>query len=394
MLIWKTALSLTWRADLVSPASAPAAAAHVDRIVLTGATGFIGGAVLVSLVNAGLLDRVVCVVRACDRAHALVRLRAAALRSGLAPFWAERLTEANVIAGELDGAFADVDAARLASASHVIHCAGVASLADVPVINETNVDATLRFARRFAGSRRLQRFVHVGAAFACGMKGRSTVCEDDAPTCGREVDFVPYTRGKRDAEAQLRALGLPLVVVRPSCVVGHTLLGTQPSASTFWMFRIVHAARRFTARPMTRIDVVAVDDCARALMLLALKPSLAHDTYHVSAGDEAPTVTQIVRAMDEAVGLGDEPRYALCSSAEFPSIARDVLGRRDVACARVIERALQSYAAFAELDYVFDNARVRDEIDFEPLPFVDYVNECMRTSRGVDVLAQMPRAVR
>ncbi|KST70742.1 hypothetical protein WS76_19075 [Burkholderia humptydooensis] len=85
VLIWKTALSLTWRAGLVSPASAPAAAAHVDRIVLTGATGFIGGAVLVSLVNAGLLDRVVCVVRACDRAHALARLRAAALKSGLAP---------------------------------------------------------------------------------------------------------------------------------------------------------------------------------------------------------------------------------------------------------------------------------------------------------------------
>ncbi|MHA7205600.1 SDR family oxidoreductase, partial [Burkholderia pseudomallei] len=103
MLIWKTALSLTWKAGLVSPASAPAAAAHVDRVVLTGATGFIGGAVLVSLVNAGLLDRVVCIVRACDRAHALARLRAAALRSGLAPYWAERLSEANVIAGELGG---------------------------------------------------------------------------------------------------------------------------------------------------------------------------------------------------------------------------------------------------------------------------------------------------
>lgn len=391
MLIWKTALSLTWKAGLVSPASAPAAAAHVDRVVLTGATGFIGGAVLVSFVNAGLLDRVVCIVRACDRAHALARLRAAALRSGLAPYWAERLSEANVIAGELGGALADADAAHIALASHVIHCAGVASLADARIVNETNVGATLRFARRFAGSRRLQRFVHVGAAFACGLRARGTIREDDTPARGREIDFAPYTRGKRDAEAQLRALGLPLVVVRPSCVVGHTLLGTQPSASTFWMFRIVHAARRFTARPMARIDVIAVDDCARALMLLALKPSLAHDTYHVSAGDEAPTVTQIVRAMDEAVGLDDEPRYALCSPAEFPSIARDVLGRRDAPRERVIRRALQSYAAFAELDHVFDNARVRREIDFEPLPFVDYVNECMRTSRGIDVLAQMPR---
>ncbi|SMF98790.1 SDR family oxidoreductase [Burkholderia singularis] len=396
MLIWKRALSFTWQTGLMSPASVPAAAAHVERLVLTGATGFIGGSVLVSLINAGLIDRVVCVVRACNRAHALTRLRAAALRSGLAPYWAERLTEANVIVGALEGEFDDADAARLSAASHVIHCAGIASFSAAPVVNATNRDATLRFASRFVGSRRLKRFVHVGAAFATGARERGAIREDAAAFASRDRDIgaMPYARGKRDAETGLRALGLPLVVARPSCVVGHTLLGTRPSASTFWMFRIVHAVRRFTARPMTRVDVIAVDDCARALMLLALKPALAYDAYHVSAGDEAPSVTQIVRAMDEAAGIEGQSRYALCSDAELCAIARDVLGRRDPVRERVIERALLSYAAFADLDCVFDNARIRAEIDFEPLPFVDYIHECMRTSRGIDVFAQMPRTGR
>ena len=92
---------------------------------------------------------------------------------------------------------------------------------------------------------------------------------------------------------------------------------------------------------MTRIDIVSVDDVARATMLLAVKPTLAHDLYHVSAGDEAPQVAQIVRAMDEAAGMTGAPRYAACAPAELPLVVRDVLGRTDPALERVIGRALQ-----------------------------------------------------
>jgi hypothetical protein len=46
---------------------------------------------------------------------------------------------------------------------------------------------------------------------------------------------------------------------------------------------------------------------------------------------------------------------------------------------------MRRFAEFATVDRVFDNRRLRDEIDFEPLPFVDYVEACMRTSRGIPV---------
>ncbi|MBN3821518.1 epimerase, partial [Paraburkholderia sp. Se-20369] len=110
---------------------------------------------------------------------------------------------------------------------------------------------------------------------------------------------------------------------------------------------------------------------------------------HVSAGLEAPMVAQIVRAMDEAAGMTGAPRYAACTAAELPLVVRDVLGRNDPLLERVIGKALQRFAEFSAADRVFDNSRVRDEIDFEPLPFVDYVEECMRTSRGVAVTELM-----
>jgi nucleoside-diphosphate-sugar epimerase len=331
-------------------------------------------------------------------------LREAALRAGLAPYWAARLNEANVIVGALGDVWHRDGAARLAQATHVIHCAGQASPAD-DVRLQADVDDTLRFAERFAKAPRLQRFVHVGTAFVRG--GRGGTVHEDAPS-GDDVAgawhvdpglpgavlAADYLRAKGDVERRLRMLGLPLVVVRPSHVVGHTVLGTRPAPNTFWMFRIVHAARRYTARPMTRIDVVSVDDLARATMLLAVKPALAHDVYHVSAGEEAPTVVQIVRAMDEAAGMTGAPRYAACLAADLPLVVRDVLGRSDRARERVIGKALQRFAEFATVDRVFDNRRVRDEIDFEPLPFVNYVEECMRTSRGIAVTEQMRGALR
>ncbi|MGS0891052.1 SDR family oxidoreductase [Burkholderia stagnalis] len=398
MLIWKTALSLNWRTSLVSPASAPVAASNVGRLVLTGATGFIGSTVLTALVNAGLLDRVVCVVRARDRGHAVARLREAALRAGLAPYWASRLTDANVIVGALGDVWRGADAPRLAGATHVIHCAGHASPADGAHLHADVADS-LRFAERFVRAPRLQRFVYVGTAFVHAGRGGIVHEEpqrapaDDAAPAGAglagAVLAADYLQAKAETEQRLRALGLPLVVVRPSHVVGHTLLGTRPAPSSFWTFRVAHAARRFTARPMTRIDIVSVDDVARATMLLAVKPTLAHDVYHVSAGDEAAQVAQIVRAMDEAAGMTGAPRYAACAPADLPFVVRDVLGRPDPMLERVIGKALQRFAEFAMVDRVFDNRRVRDEIDFEPLPFIDYVEECMRTSRGLAVTELM-----
>lgn len=387
MFAWQTPLSNAWQDSLIS--SARAQAMGVDSMLLTGATGFIGGNLLVTLINAGLVDRMVCLVRGASVADALARLRASAVRCGLPHARARRITEANVMVGELGSAFSEIDLARLAKASHVINCAALASFSTHPQVLDTNVHDTLRFASRFVGSKKLRRFVHVSTAMACGTQCGANV-QEATFGYGETRHLVPYTRSKREVERLLRSTypHLPLVVVRPSIVVGHTVLGTLPSASIFWVFRVVHAARRFTARAMNHLDVVSADDCARALALLAVKPSLAFDTYHVSAGSEAPTIGQIISAMDEATGVSGR-RYSMCRVRDFGKIASEVVGRDRCGSGRLIEHALRLYAGFAELDYTFDNRRLRDEIGFEPLPFTDYVSECVRTSRGVGIAEQM-----
>src|SRR5476651_935577 len=393
MFAWQTPLSTAWQDSLT--ASTRMHVVGIDRLVLTGATGFIGGTVLVTLMNAGLIERLVCLVRAANAAEALVRLRASAIRCGLPHVRAQRLTEANVIVGDLGGDFTEADLARLTEASHVINCAAMASFSMNSQVLDINVRDTLRFASHFADSRVLRRFLHVSTAMACGTQCSPVVPESafgyNENENGSETNhLVPYTQSKRDVERLLRIYypSLPVVVVRPSIVVGHTVLGTLPSPSIFWVFRVVHGARRFSAKAMTRLDVISVDDCARALALLAVKPTLAFDTYHVSAGSEAPTIGQIIGAMDEATGISGK-RYSICAPRDFRRIACDVVGRQHSGAARLIEHALGIYAGFANLDYQFDNRRLRDEIGFEPLPFIDYVSECVRTSRGIGIVEQM-----
>lgn len=395
MFAWQTPLSTAWQDSLTS--STRMHVVGIDRLVLTGATGFIGGTVLVTLMNAGLIERLVCLVRAPNAAEALVRLRVSAIRCGLPHVRAQRLTEANVMVGDLGGDFTEADLARLTEASHVINCAAMASFSMNSQVLDINVRDTLRFASHFAGSRVLRRFLHVSTAMACGTQCSPVVPEsafgyneNEGEGEGETNHLVPYTQSKRDVERLLRIYypSLPVVVVRPSIVVGHTVLGTLPSPSIFWVFRVVHGARRFSAKAMTRLDVVSVDDCARALALLAVKPKLAFDTYHVSAGSEAPTIGQIIGAMDEATGISGK-RYSICAPRDFRRIACDVVGRQNSGAARLIEHALGIYAGFANLDYQFDNRRLREEIGFEPLPFIDYVSECVRTSRGIGIVEQM-----
>ncbi len=389
---------------------------EVGCLLLTGATGFIGGNVLVAAVNAGLSSRLLCLVRAGSAAEALGRLRANARQCGLPPSRTAWLGEENILLGELGTPFTPAQQARLARVTHLINCAAMASFSADERVTRVNVEDTLRFASHFAGSAALRRFIHVGTAMACGTRRGARVAEtvieegragygesahgaqdgtgmEAAPGAPHDAGghLVPYTRSKQEVEQLLRQRfpSLPLVVARPSIVVGHTVLGTQPSASIFWLFRIIHRTRCYTVRPQTRLDVIAGDDCAQALLRLALKPELRFRAYHLSAGAAAPTIAQVLAAMDDCARTDEALPYRACAPDELPALARDVARAEGLGNRRLIERALRLYAGFAELGYVFDNQRLRDEIGFEPLPITDYVSECMRTSHGVGLLEQM-----
>lgn len=360
-------------------------------LLLTGATGFLGGALAASLIASRYWRHLLFMIRAADAEEGRRRLAQSVERFGVHRALVERLGERQILCGDLCGWESFAADPRLAEVSEVVNCAAFASFSNHTDIVRTNVAGTVGFAAALAARARVRRFIQVGTAMCCGADAPRIVAEDYDPPPGA-VQLVPYTQSKLEGERRLRAElpSLPLVVVRPSIIVGHTRLGCAPSPSIFWVFRLARALRAFPCDAESRIDIVPVDYCADAILQLLRAPRLAHDTYHVSAGEAAScTFREIDAAI--AAALGEPPLHDY-RRLRYEEI-RDAQDRFDPAlgpCVRpVMLRAVQLYGAFASLDLRFDNRRLLAEGVPPPPRFDAYAAVCARSAHGVPIASQM-----
>ena len=137
-----------------------------------------------------------------------------------------------------------------------------------------------------------------------------------------------YERSKCEAEAlvQARAGDLPIVIVRPSIVVGHSRTGVTTSFNTlYWPLR-AYVQRRWRlvpASPRTSIDMVPVDYVAEATLHLAWDGQATGRTLHLCAGPgRSATIGEITDAASRYFKL-PPPRFV--NSAVFLALLRPVL---------------------------------------------------------------------
>jgi nucleoside-diphosphate-sugar epimerase len=378
-------------------------------VLLTGATGFIGGATLARLLHTRPDCRVLLVVRGRSPDDAAGRVRRSLER--FAPLADLNPARCEVICGDLTDARC-LDDTRVAAATHVLHLAALKKLAAARVddvthvlhlasntsfrsvrsVRHANVVGTLTLAHRLRRAANLERFLHVSTAYLCGDEPPRVVREDDYPRPDVR-HIVEYTASKADAEMLLAntAPELPLVIARPSVVVGHTTLGCKPSASIFWFYRAIDALRRINFPLESRDDVVPVDYVADALLHLLFKPDLKHRCYHVSAGEESGVAWgEIADVFARCLG---ERRDNPFREVDFATIARErdrlrpLLGDGD---ADRVLMALEIYYRFAATDVeIFDNRRLLAEGMPPPPRFTTYLDRCVRTTAGRTVVDMM-----
>lgn len=359
-------------------------------IFLTGGTGLIGGAVLhAALTDRTARDRWICLVRAENADMARTRL-AGRLQRFCSPETAVRLLRhVEVIAGDVteDGWTTDP---RLPDVSHVLHLAADTSWWGEERVQRTNHHGTLAFARRAASLPRLERFLHVSTAMICGAGGGRLVDEASFPAADA-THLVPYSRSKAAAEMALaRDLpDLPLVVARPSIVVGHTTLGAQPSSSILWVFRAADRLRLVGCDLDGAVDVVPSDWTASTLLGLLEKPQLAHSVYHLSAGEtRRSSWSSLARAFETADPDGGRRLYERLHPAE-PGVLRRRFEQAfgtDTAHKVTMLRAMQAYYRFCELNVTFSNERLLAEGFSPPPPFAHYLPNCV--DPDMDIVAQ------
>jgi hypothetical protein len=183
---------------------------------------------------------------------------------------------------------------------------------------------------------------------------------------------------------------LPLVIARPSIIVGHTRLGCAPSASLFWLFRVAKRLGGFTCSHRDRIDIVPVDYCAEALYALAFKPTLSFDRYHLSAGTEGScSFGAIDNAISAALQVPAAGPFEALSVHAIKARHRE-FGALFGPCNKLLlVRALELYGRFAAAGFVFANDRLRHESLAAPAPFTDYAGLCATTAEGESIGVQM-----
>ena len=250
-------------------------------ILVTGATGFVGGA-LVRRLTAG---------RAFNGVVAAVRRKAAA--------WPEGVLQVQV--GDL---LPTTDwGAALQGIDAVVHCAArVHVMQDdasdpLQAYREVNVSGTLNLARQ-AAQAGVRRFVFVSSI---KVNGEAThpgepFTADEAP-----APLDPYGVSKLEAEQGLRTIelqtGMEVVIVRPPLVYGPGVKANF-AAMIRWVARGIPLPLGAThnARSM-----VALDNLVDLLITCVKHPAAAGQTFLVSDGEDVST-TELLRRTAQAMG--------------------------------------------------------------------------------------------
>ncbi len=360
-------------------------------ILLTGATGFLGGATAVELLLRHPECRLLFLVRGDTAALAAARLRQSLARFTDLATLEPGLQRCVVIPGDLTDPRTMTDP-RLDSVTHVLHLAANTSFRSVRSVRHTNILGTMALAHRMRRVRGFVRFQYVGTAYVCGANPPRVVREDDSPRWDVR-HLAEYTASKAECEMLLEqtAPELPLVIARPSVVVGHTRLGCLPSASIFWYYRTLDLLRRVPVPLATRKDIVPVDYVAEALVLLLFKQHLRQRRYHVSAGESGCVSWQ--EMADEFArsreGRPEEP-YRVVDFATLKQERGRLLQRLGPGEEEQMLQALELYFRFSSCGVeVFDNQRLLDEGIPAPPRFTGYLRTCATLPPDCSVYEQM-----
>jgi nucleoside-diphosphate-sugar epimerase len=239
------------------------------KVLVTGATGFVGSHLVEALLRRG------------DRVRALARSPAKAEALGF--------TAVEWIRGDLDHQASLHSAVR--DVEVIYHVAGLVAVASEAQGMAVNRDGTGRLleAARDTGA----RFVFISSLAAGGPSSPGR------PVTGTEAPrpVTAYGRSKLAAEALVRNSPLPWTIIRPPAVYGPRDLE---------MLRIFRAVSRYGVAPVfgagdQELSLVFGPDLAEAIALAGQTPAGAGQIY-CPAHPEVVTATGLVQAVGSAAG--------------------------------------------------------------------------------------------
>lgn len=268
----------------------------MTRVVITGATGFIGSRLLERLVREGLQGQPAHVVAIARHPETL-----------------PEPLRAQVECHALDLAEAPIEAiaAACGQGALVFHLAANASVAGGEAAARSNVRSTERLLAALRGCAP-QRIVYASSIGAVD-RTPGDRCTEPLDESSPPHPLTRYGASKRQGERLVEASGLPFSIVRPTWVYGPHMRADSHLRVFLGMVRGGKLATRINFPG--RVSVIHVDDLCDALLLAAVHNATQGHTYFAT-DNEPVSLGTLFRELGDITGrpAGGMPLPALCAA--------------------------------------------------------------------------------
>ena len=303
--------------------------------VVTGATGFLGGALVTELIKRQQP------VRILTRDEKKARQQfgdAVTISPG-------DITDAVQVQRAIDGA------------TTIYHLAGRLYHPSTPaeLYRQTHVAGTRILLRACQGQTQLQRIVHVSTTGVYGVTGQ-TPADEEAPFAPTNPYEATKLEGEQLALKAYQEQGLPVTVLRPGLVYGPGdlhLLGFFVAIKK-GLFRVIDGGKAV-------LHPVYIDDLVAALLLCAERPHALGRSYNI-AGERPVTVrelaTAIAHALDRELPAGNIPLWLAHLASDIFTVIPGMKGER--------APLTRSRVQFLTNSRIYDISRAKSELGYAP----------------------------
>ena len=351
-----------------------------DKLLLTGATGFLGAELLARLL-ARRTESILCLVRGDSEASVAARGRSALDRVlGRAATQGEQ-ARVEWVRADLEcprlGLSADGWTQLARQVGEIFHCAASTRF-DLPIaeaerVNVHGLRELCALAAEAGADHPFRRLHHVSTAYVTGV-ARGSVDARRLPGGGARRFRNTYEQSRAQAERFLRGQDrVPYTIYRPSIIAGDGRTGRTLNWNVIYpMLRLLDAGLLpfFPTKAEAPIDIVPVDFVADGILALARREDSTGETYHLTAGSETMTIREFfaetcrgrVRNGRGTSGVSTQLvgplRWEILRKvAAHVPLCFSRLTRREHLARRRVVRAIETYAAYGRVRCHFDTRR-------------------------------------
>jgi thioester reductase-like protein len=379
------------------------------QFFLTGATGFLGGELLVVLSERPEIKKIFCLIRADSDAEALRKIENVfSLHDNF--FDKEKVVP---IVGNLQDERLSrslIEDKRLLDVDVIIHAAANTSFSRVydglvDEVNITGLERILSWAKELPC---LKTFLYIGTATICGKNIRNRLIHEDESPDPAADHLVRYTYSKMQGELLLDKY-LPaekILVARPSIIMGDSRPVVPRSPVMLWAVATINQLRFSPVHEHAFLDVIPVDFAAEAIVKL-LFAKRHYRVYHISSGEEGSTTAHklslhgdyfselppfkfVNKRLLEQMKQWARGRLAPDSELQNYPIYLDYWNRifPDPRTLRILLAGLEPYLQFMDLGQIFDNSRLFQDVPDlkKPIPGDVYLDNSLQFIASIDTV--------